>query len=97
LGDPVTVTAFRLSRTNAIQCHIRRQERERWIGVADLYEESLPEDMAHILDLYRYWSGTWRLAWSRTGFFVRQDIGVAAREAGLESEGFQSLGWKSLG
>jgi hypothetical protein len=26
------------------------------------------------------------------GFFVRQDIGEAAREAGLTSEGFQSLG-----
>lgn len=57
MGDPVTVTDFRLSRTNAIQCHIRRQEKERWIGVEDLDEESLPEDMEHVLDLYRYWRG----------------------------------------
>jgi hypothetical protein len=57
LGDPVTVMGFRLSRTNAMQCHIRRQERERWIGVEDLDEESLPEDIFHVLGLYRHWRG----------------------------------------
>ncbi len=69
LADPITVTGFRLSRTNAMQCHIRRESREqkqsrdqkesreRWIGVEDLDEESLPEDMEHILDLFRYWGG----------------------------------------
>jgi hypothetical protein len=32
------------------------------------------------------------LADGESRFFVRQDIGGAAREAGLTSEGFQSLG-----
>ena len=57
LGDPVAVTAFRLSRSQAIQCHVRRENRERWVGVEDLDDESLPEDMRHVLGLYRYWSG----------------------------------------
>lgn len=57
MGDLVTVMDFRLSRSNAIQCHIRRLEKERWIGVEDLDEEGLSEDMLHVLDLYRYWKG----------------------------------------
>ena len=57
LGDPVTVTGFRLSCTNAMQCRIRTESRERWIGVEDPDEESLPEDMRRVLGLYCYWNG----------------------------------------
>jgi hypothetical protein len=55
LGIPVTVTAFRAANSGAIQCRVSRENKERWVDVEGLDDEGLPEDMAHILDLYRSW------------------------------------------
>ena len=55
LGVPVQVTGFRAADSGAIQCEVVRDKRKRWIGVEELDEEELPEDMAHVLGLYRAW------------------------------------------
>ena len=54
---PVEVTEFRLGPTNAIQCHIKAGDKQRWIGVEDLDEEGLPDDFLYYLDLYESWCG----------------------------------------
>jgi hypothetical protein len=53
----MTVLGFRAANSNAIQCRVRRENRERWVGVEDLDEDGLPEDMLHFLDLYHHGNG----------------------------------------
>lgn len=55
LGAPITVRAFRLADSNAIQCLVVRDKREKWIGVEDMDAEGLPDDMIHVLQMYRAW------------------------------------------
>ena len=62
LGEPVEVRAFRAGRNDTPQCLVARtgqtgKQVERWVGVEDLDDAGLPEDMAHILMLYRSWNG----------------------------------------
>jgi hypothetical protein len=57
LGVPVTVLGFRATNNCMIQCQVRTDKKERWIGVGDLDDEKLPKDMQHFLGLYRYWAG----------------------------------------
>ena len=57
VGTPVTVLGFRTANSGTIQCRVRRESRERWVSVEDLDEKGLPEDMGHLLSLYRYWKG----------------------------------------
>lgn len=58
LGEPVEVRAFRAGRNDTPQCLVARigqagKQAERWIGVEDLDDAGLPDDMAHMLMLYR--------------------------------------------
>lgn len=55
LGMPVEVQGFRLNKVNVLQCRVVREGRQRWVGIEDLDEESLPEDFRHLLTLYRAW------------------------------------------
>jgi Calcium binding len=57
VGVPVTVLGFRATNNCTIQCQVRADKKERWIGVGDLDNEKLPDDMQHFLVLYRYWAG----------------------------------------
>jgi hypothetical protein len=57
LGVSVTVTGFRANNSHAIQCRVRHEKKERWIGVEDLDEETIPNAMKHLLGLFRYWTG----------------------------------------
>jgi hypothetical protein len=51
LGMPVVVTAFRINNANAVQCQVKREDKQRWVGVDDLDEEGLPTDMLRVLTL----------------------------------------------
>src|SRR5690349_11322096 len=57
LGLPVEVTEFRLGPNNAIQCHVKTADKQRWIGIEDLDAKGLPEDFRYYRDLYHEWSG----------------------------------------
>jgi hypothetical protein len=62
LGESVEVRAFRAGRNDTPQCRVARigqtgKQAERWFGVEDLDDEGLPDDMAHVLMLYRYGHG----------------------------------------
>ena len=55
LGTPVEVIGFRTSDNDVLQAKVVRDRRERWIAVEDLDDEGLPDDMSHMLRLYRAW------------------------------------------
>ena len=56
LGIPVTVQGFRVNNGNTLQCHVLREEKQRWVGVEDLDVEGFPADFRHLLKLYRAWT-----------------------------------------
>ncbi len=55
LEMPVEVLGFRISSTDVLQCLVIRQEKQRWIGVEDLDDAGLPDEMQRLLSLYRAW------------------------------------------
>ena len=55
LGIPVEVQGFRANNANALQCQVLRDKKQRWVGVEDLDEESLPPDCRRVLTLYCAW------------------------------------------
>lgn len=56
LGMAVEVQGFRVNRANTLQCQVRREKQQRWVGIEDLDEESLPVDCRHLLKLYCAWT-----------------------------------------
>ena len=55
LDMPVEVLGFRVNNANAVQCQVLRDQKQRWVSVEDLDEESLPEDCRRVLKLYCAW------------------------------------------
>jgi hypothetical protein len=55
LDMPVTVQGFRVNNAGCPQCQVLREKKQRWVGVEDLGEESLPSDCRHVLKLYCAW------------------------------------------
>ena len=55
LGMPVEVGAFRVNDANAVQCQVKREDKQRWVGVDDLDEAELPAEMQPLLNIYHAW------------------------------------------
>lgn len=55
LGMPVEVLGFRISRADVLQCEVIRANKQRWVGIEDLDEDGLPDEMQRLLSLYEAW------------------------------------------
>ncbi len=56
LGLPVTVTEFRANSSDVLLCRVTNGNKKRWIGVEDLDEEGIPDDMQRYLALFNAWN-----------------------------------------